>query len=52
MILTGDREQRGQQIANTKGQIKRVNEDTYKVKSQSGNGDYEVLKTESSWMCS
>ena len=51
-MITDCRERRGQQIANVKGQVKRTNEEAYKVKSQNGNGIYEVLKTESGWMCS
>jgi transposase-like protein len=46
------REQRGKQIANSKGQVKRLSEEAYKVKSQNRNGTYDVLKTESGWMCS
>jgi transposase-like protein len=52
MVVTEDREQRGQQIANTKEQVERISEEAYKVKSQNGNGTYEVLRTESGWMCS
>jgi transposase-like protein len=51
MAMNG-REHKGLQIANLKGQVRRLGEDTYRVKSQSGNGDYEVLNTESGWMCS
>ena len=46
------REQRGEQIANSKGQVKRLSEEAYKVKSQIGNGVYDVLKTVEGWMCS
>jgi len=42
--MDNDRELRGQEIANTKGQVKRINEESYKVISQSGKGEYEVLK--------
>lgn len=48
----GGREQRGLAIANIKGQIKRLGEHAYRVLSQSGGGAYDVLKTESGWMCS
>jgi len=51
-MLTDGRERRGKQIVNMKGQVKRISEEAYKVKSQNGNGIYEVLKTESGWMCS
>lgn len=46
-----DREQRGMQIAKLDGQVKRIDENTYKVKSQSGHGAYEVLNTSLGWMC-
>jgi putative transposase len=49
--LTTTRQERGQQIAKLQGQIKRVDENTYMVKSQSGNGVYEVLKASIGWMC-
>ena len=51
MIMDG-RRQKGQEIAQHKGQIKRISEEAYKVKSQNGNGTYDVLRTESGWMCS
>lgn len=34
------REQRGQVIAQSSGQVKRIDEYLYIVKSQSGNGEY------------
>jgi len=46
------REMRGQAIVNIEGQIKRLNDHSYKVKSQSGNGEYDVLNTEWGWICS
>jgi transposase-like protein len=49
--LTTTRQERGQQIAQLDGQIKRVDANTYMVKSQSGNGVYEVLNTSIGWMC-
>jgi transposase-like protein len=33
------------------GSIKRIDENTYQVKSQSGNGSYVVLSTEFGWKC-
>jgi transposase-like protein len=51
MTVSG-REQRGYTISNIKGNVKRLSDEAYKVKSQSGNGVYEVLRTESGWMCS
>jgi hypothetical protein len=45
------REERGQVIAKLDGQIKRIDENTYEVLSQSGHGKYEVLNTSLGWMC-
>jgi hypothetical protein len=39
------REQRGKAIANQGDQIKKVNDHSFKVKSQSGSGFYEVKET-------
>jgi putative transposase len=50
--LTTTREERGQAIAEKDGQIKRVSEYLYRVKSQSGNGVYTVKNTEIGWKCS
>jgi transposase-like protein len=33
------------------GQVKRINEDSYLVASQSGNGTYHVSRVEASWAC-
>jgi transposase-like protein len=44
--------QRGQEIANKANQITRVDENTYKVKSQSSNNEYDVISTEKGWICS
>jgi transcription elongation factor Elf1 len=49
--LTTTRQERGQQIAKLEGHIKRIDSNTYGVKSQSGNGVYEVLNTSIGWMC-
>jgi putative transposase len=46
------RRMRGQAIADHDGQIKRIDENEYQVKSQSGNGLYQVLSTEFGWACS
>lgn len=45
------REQRGEQIATQNGQINRVDEQFYTVKSQSGNGEYAVTKVNGEWVC-
>ena len=49
--LTTSREERGQAIAKVNGQIKRIDEFTYSVKSQSGNGIYGVSKVCGEWLC-
>jgi transposase-like protein len=46
------RRERGQAIAKGEGQVVRLDEFSYEVKSQSGNGDYAVLSTERGWICS
>ncbi len=51
-LAVGGREQRGIAITNLEGQINRISDHTYKVKSQNGNGEYDILKTEAGWMCS
>jgi hypothetical protein len=43
--LTTTREERGQTIAQS-GQVKRIDDFLYTVKSQSGNGDYAVTKVD------
>ncbi len=48
----GTREDRGKAIAERDGQIKRIDDRAYKVKSQSGNGSYDVISTEIGWKCS
>lgn len=45
------RQEKGKEIANTQDQIRRIDNHTYKVKSQSGNGEYDVVSTESGWNC-
>lgn len=45
------REERGRQIADA-GQVVRLDENTYAVKSQSGNGQYDIHRTEFGWTCS
>jgi transposase-like protein len=45
------RQVKGQAIAEVPNQIKRVFENLYKVKSQSGNGEYTVERTLVGWSC-
>lgn len=49
--LTTTREERGETIARHEGQIKRIDEDFYTLKSQSGNGEYAVTKVDKEWIC-
>ena len=51
-MSTNPREMRGLQIAQLKDQIQRIDDGTYKVSSQSGNGKYDILSTERGWTCS
>ena len=50
--LTSSREERGQAIAQLSGQVKRLDDCTYMVKSQSHNGEYIVSKSGKEWVCS
>jgi transposase-like protein len=45
------REERGQMIANVQGQVRRMEETSYQVHSQFGDGWYEVISTELGWTC-
>jgi putative transposase len=51
MVITTTREERGQQITQLNGQIERVDDLTYTVKSQAGNGEYCVTKVCGEWVC-
>ena len=46
------RQARGQTIAEKQGQIKRMNETQYEVKSQNSGSLYDVVGTEFGWSCS
>ena len=46
------REQQGELIARAKGSIKRLDDKTYIVHSQSGNDSYIIQLTESDFVCS
>jgi putative transposase len=43
---------RGQEIAKLEGQIKRLDDTTYQVNSQSGHGLYTVVRKTRDWRCS
>ena len=45
------RDLRGKAIADQSDQIKKVNPDSFKVKSQSGHGFYEVKSTKDGMTC-
>jgi len=49
--LTTTREERGKAIAEKGGQIREVNDHAFKVRSQSGNGEYEVRSTNGGITC-
>ncbi len=49
--LKTTREERGKAITEKKGQIWRYSNGLYRVKSQSGNGFYQVKKTDLGWKC-
>src|SRR5213594_2243153 len=49
---TDMREERGLAIANGQNQVKRIDDYSYLVASQSGNGDYEIVKAPFGWACS
>src|SRR5208283_930653 len=50
--LTTTREERGKKIVEKSGQIQKVKDNQYKVKSQSGNGSYEIKITGTGAECS
>ncbi|MFB3889514.1 MAG: transposase, partial [Candidatus Bathyarchaeia archaeon] len=51
MATITTREQRGEAIAQLSGQIKRIDECAYTVKSQSGHGEYCISKVCDDWIC-
>ena len=51
-MTTDKRQEQGKVIAQVKDAIKRVDEHTYIVNSQSGNGSYNINATELGWNCS
>lgn len=51
-MTINEREQKGLEIADKSNQITRLDSCTYKVKSQSIDREYDVLKTELGWSCS
>jgi len=51
VTLENPRELRGLEILGKGNQIRRLNSDTYRVVSQSGNGSYLVVREGSDWSC-
>lgn len=52
MFAGTTREGRGEAIAKTDGQVRRIDDHSYKVASQSGNGFYDVTSAGIGWACS
>ena len=52
MQTENQREQRGRLICDLRTEVRRVDENEYAVKSQSGKGEYQVRALESGWTCS
>jgi transposase-like protein len=49
--MENQREQKGLDIAKLPDQIKRIDADTYTVKSQTNNHEYKVFKVNDEWYC-
>jgi uncharacterized Zn finger protein len=47
-----DRQEQGRIIAKMDNSVKRINDISYTITSQSGNGSYDVHSTEIGWVCS
>ena len=43
---------RGHEIAQVESNVGRIDQHEYRVKSQSGSGEYQVIQTEAGWNCS
>ena len=46
------RRSKGATIANIESNVRRLDQNEYRVKSQSGSGEYAVVSTEAGWTCS
>ncbi|WP_299290356.1 DDE-type integrase/transposase/recombinase [Nitrosopumilus sp.] len=51
MDKTDPRQEKGKEIANSSNQIQRVDENHYRVKSQTSEKEYDVIATEKGWTC-
>jgi len=49
---SNSRQEKGLTIAQLNGQVRRIDDNNYFVKSQSGNGEYQVINGELGWLCS
>jgi transposase-like protein len=45
------RASKGAEIARVESNVRRISKDEYRVKSQSGNGEYQVISGELGWLC-
>jgi transposase-like protein len=50
--LPHTREENGMTIAHLGGYVRRVDDNSYVVRSQTGNGEYQVISGELGWLCS
>jgi putative transposase len=50
-MATNEREQRGMKIAQHENQVRRIDADSYIVKSQSNEHEYKVFKVSDEWFC-
>jgi putative transposase len=51
-LISDARSEKGRRIAQLNEQVRRIDEHSYRVRSQSGNGEYEVISGELGWLCS
>jgi transposase-like protein len=51
-MMLDEREQRGRLICDLGTEVRRIDQNEYAVKSQSGRGEYRVRALESGWSCS
>jgi transposase-like protein len=49
--MADSREMRGEAIAKMEGAVRRVSFDEYRVRSQSGDGEYHIVLSQLGWIC-
>ena len=49
---TNARMEKGKTIAQLNGQVKRIDAHSYRVRSQSNDGEYQIISSELGWLCS